>query len=38
MGVERSMTPSIVVKYEDGTEIIHKEVSDIIQFLESLKK
>jgi len=37
MGVERSMTPSIVVKYEDGTEIIHKEVSDIIQFLESLK-
>lgn len=37
MGMERSMTPSIVVKYEDGTEIIHKEVSDIIQFLESLK-
>jgi hypothetical protein len=37
MVMERSMTPSIVVKYEDGTEIIHKEVSDIIQFLESLK-
>ena len=38
MGVERSMTPSIVVKYEDGTEIIHSEVTQIIKFLESLKK
>jgi hypothetical protein len=31
------MTPSIGVKYENGTEIIHRDVSDIIKFLESLK-
>jgi hypothetical protein len=37
MMTERSMTPSIGVKYENGTEIIHRDVSDIIKFLESLK-
>lgn len=38
MVTERSMTPSIVVKYSDGTEIIHRDVTDIIEFLKSLKK
>lgn len=37
MITERSMTPSIAVKYENGTVDIHREVSDIIKFLESLK-
>jgi len=37
MMTERSMTPSIGVKYENGTEIIHRDVSSIIEFLESLK-
>ena len=38
MVTERSMTPSIVVKYSNGTEIIHRDVTDIIKFLKSLKK
>ena len=37
MMTERSMTPSIGVKYEDGTKIIHSEVTEIIKFMESLK-
>ncbi len=35
---ERSMIPSIGVKYEDGTETIHSDVTNIINFLESLKR
>jgi hypothetical protein len=38
MLTERSMIPSIEVKYENGIEIIHRDVTDIIKFLESLKK
>lgn len=38
MMAERSMMPSIGVKYEDGTEIIHSDVTNIINFLESLKR
>lgn len=37
MMTERSMTPSIGVKYTDGTEIIYRDISSIIEFLESLK-
>lgn len=38
MMTERSMMPSIGVKYEDGTETIHSDVTNIINFLESLKR
>jgi hypothetical protein len=38
MMTERSMTPSIGVKYEDGTKVIHSDVTQIIKFLESLKQ
>lgn len=38
MMAERSMMPSIGVKYEDGTETIHSDVTNIINFLESLKR
>jgi hypothetical protein len=38
MMTERSMTPSIGVKYADGTEIIYRDISSIIEFLESLKQ
>jgi hypothetical protein len=37
MITERSMVPSIIVRYQDETEVIHREVSDIIKFLESVK-
>lgn len=38
MMTERSMMPSIGVKYGDGTETIHSDVTNIINFLESLKR
>lgn len=38
MMAERSMMPSIGIKYEDGTETIHNNVTNIINFLESLKR
>jgi hypothetical protein len=38
MMTEKSMTPSIGVKYADGTEIIYRDISSIIEFLESLKQ
>jgi hypothetical protein len=34
---ERNMPPNIGVKYVDGTKRTYSDVSDIIQFLESLK-
>ena len=38
MMTERAMPPTIGVKYTDGTEIIYRDISDIIKFLESLKQ
>jgi hypothetical protein len=35
---ERTMPPAIGVKYSDGTKKTYNDVSDIIQFLESLKQ
>jgi hypothetical protein len=37
MMMERTMPPALGVKYEDGTKKTYKDVTDIIQFLESLK-
>jgi len=37
MMTERTMPPAIGVKYSDGTKKTYNDVSDIIQFLESLK-
>lgn len=38
MMTERSMIPSIGIKYTDGTEIVHRDITDIVNFLKSLKK
>ena len=37
METEKTMPPTISVKYVDGTERTYIDVSDTIQFLESLK-
>jgi hypothetical protein len=37
MMTERTMPPAIGVKYEDGTKKTYRDITEIIQFLESLK-
>jgi len=37
MMTERTMPPAVGVKYEDGTKKTYRDITEIIQFLESLK-